>query len=168
MSLPDPRPFARRVVAADGKPRGLRHPANWVHRTARHIGRRGAFLITFGVIFALIGANLAEGVPKGTRDSYALALDLAPLDVYGAAWILCGLTAITAAVLRDKWHWIGFAALTAISTLWTVVWLAAWLHGDADRGYQGAIIYASLALASQLVAGLVDPLRVRGLVKDES
>lgn len=134
---------------------------NRLHRIARHIGRRGGFLAAFGIVYVLVGFNLTQRIPQSQADAYKLATALAPIWVYGLLWIACGATALLVAV----WHQVGrygagFAALTLSASLWSVVWAAAWIHGDATRGYQGAVIYGAFAFTAQIVAGLVDPVPV--------
>jgi hypothetical protein len=120
--------------------------------------RRGVFLILFGAAFVLLGyALLTTDVTPALRHSLRLALNLAPLGFYAWAWITCGALGVIGGLLPRRLDALGFAAVIVMPTLWAVVYFVEWLAGDLPRGWQGSLLYALIAAAIGVVAGMPDP-----------
>jgi len=119
------------------------------------VDRRDRFLVLIGALALLLGyAYSVAKVPRGVRSSLSTALHIAPLWVYGMAWLAAGVYCIAAAVTRRV---NGFPIASATPTLWGSVYIIGWLHGDPGRGWVTAGIFYALAGAVYCVAGLVDP-----------
>lgn len=108
-----------------------------------------------GALSLLLGyAYSVARVPHGVRSSLSTALQLAPLWVYGVAWLLTGVCCVAAALSRRV---NGFPVASGMPTLWGSAYLIGWVHGDPGRGWLTAAIFYVLAGAVYCVAGLVDP-----------
>lgn len=121
-------------------------------------GRRGAFLLLFGLIYLAIGASYTW-VEVGAPIIRWMSWMPVPLWVCGLVWMVAGLAAIRfgfCTIPRDRW---GFMALAAVGMGWTVAWLIAWATGDAPRGFAGAFVFAALAAAILVVSGMPNPVR---------
>lgn len=134
------------------------------HRISAHIGRRGAFLALFGIVYLLIGYSyLGDRPTPAVRAALRLAINVAPLWVYGLVWILGGATALIVGLIvpptRDA---VGFIAMITLPTLWACVYFAAWLHNDAPRGWTSALLFALVAFAVAVVSGMPNPVKVPG------
>lgn len=118
--------------------------------------RRDGFLVLIGLLSLLLGyAYTVATVPHGVRTSLSTALHLAPLSVYGIAWLACGAACITAAL--TGWAALGFPIASATPFLWGSLYFVGWLCGDPGRGWVTAAIFYALAGAVYCVAGLIDP-----------
>lgn len=131
-----------------------------LRRFGLHVGRRGAFLILFGAVYALIGYSYLTLSPvseTAVRHALRLALNVAPLPVWGWAWITAGAVAMLCGACCTGRKAVGFAAAVVLPALWAVVYVAAWLVGDIARGWVSAAIYAALAAAVAVIAGMPEP-----------
>ena len=86
-----------------------------------HPTRRGALLLLLGLLYLMIGGSYAliDREPK-TIEPYTFAMVLAPIEVWGALWALCGLVGVIGAFNRHLDRY-GFVALTAFSSLWGIL-----------------------------------------------
>ena len=128
-----------------------------IRKAARSIGHRGAFLILFGVVYLLLGYSyLSVQVTPVVKHALHLALSIAPLDVYAWAWIISGALCVLAGVLSPRRKPLGFAVAMLMPALWSIVFAAGWVNGDTPRGWTTAIVFAALAGAVGVVAGMQD------------
>jgi hypothetical protein len=81
----------------------------------RMLGRRGAFLLAFGMVWGLIGYGQISAPPPDQRGLHLL-LDRVPLEVWGWLWITAGVVAIVSAFLPQGSDRFGFLALSLIVT----------------------------------------------------
>jgi signal transduction histidine kinase len=135
-----------------------------MNRTLRHNrklspGRRGGFLLLFGALYVLLGYSYMGSRPTdAVRTSLAVAEQLMPLWGYGLLWMAAGLVALVSGLVfspaRDA---LGFGAAILMPTLWSGTYFLAWLHGDSDRGWVTAVIFAIIAAAVAIVSGMVNP-----------
>jgi len=131
-----------------------------LRRLGLHVGRRGAFLILFGAVYALIGYSYLTLSPvseAAVRRSLHLALNVAPLPAWGWAWLAAGAVAVACGAFCPGRKAGGFATAVVLPALWAVVNLAAWVAGDIPRGWVSAAIYAALAAAVAVIAGMPEP-----------
>ena len=128
-----------------------------LRRLCRILGRRGAFLASFGALWALYGfGQLMEPLPdtRGIR----LLLHVMPLDAWAACWIVAGCVAITAALLPQGRDWVGFPALLLIVVPWMLSYLVSWWPlGDNTRGWVTALIWLVATVPVIVVAGWREP-----------
>ncbi|RHA43681.1 hypothetical protein [Cellulomonas rhizosphaerae] len=125
-------------------------------------GKRGSFLLPFGLIhFAFGAAYIFPETTESTAKSIGFLLRLGvPVVIAGLPWVLSAIAAIAAAFDRGR-DWYGFAALVAVHVAWTFVFLLSWVLGDNPRGYAWALMFAGLAWATYTVSGMVDPDSVK-------
>jgi hypothetical protein len=130
-----------------------------LRRLTRTLGRRGAFLASFGGLWVLYGfGQLVEPLP--TKTGIGLLLSFMPLVVWAWLWIATGLAALVAAVLPEGYDWFGFLALLMIVVPWMLAYLVGWWPlGDNPRGWVTALIWAVAAVPVIVVAGWREPPR---------
>ncbi len=133
--------------------------------TGRHDPDRWKFLATFGVIYLFIGWSFVVSEPTAPARA-ALSWLPVPFWILGAGWMLAGFVAVLAAfgpTIKDK---RGFVALMVPASVWsgayavTVVLQLFGLH-QAPRAYVSVFIFGALALAVDLVSGMVSASQVR-------
>lgn len=124
------------------------------------VSRRGAALVGFGVVFILLGygyLTLDATTKPLVERSLRLALEVAPIETIGWAWIACG----TLAVIGGLFHridWIGFTAAFVMPSLWTITYLAEWKVDHLPRAWVSAAVYGLIAFIIAIISGMVDPL----------
>jgi hypothetical protein len=117
---------------------------------------RDWFLILIGILALLLGyAYGVARVPHGVRTSLSTGLSVMPLRGYAALWAAAGAYCIVAGFTARRIG--GFTVASFMFTLWGMVYLIGWLHGDPGRGWVTAAIFAGFAGAIYCVSGLVDP-----------
>lgn len=124
----------------------------------RALGRRGAILLCYGIVWAIIGyGQITSPAPdlRGLR----LLLQTMPLDVWGWIWVASGLIAIVSAWLPPERDWPGFLALPLMVLPWTVSYLLAWIIGDYPRGWLASVVWGAIAAPVLVVAGWREPPR---------
>lgn len=132
-----------------------------INRPRVKVSRRGAFLATFGVVYALLGysyLNVPEASKPLLHAYFRFALSLAPLEVYGWGWIACGLIAVAGGV----WHRFdayGFGAAAFMPVIWSIAYFAAQIDG-VPRSWVSGVVFLLLATAITLVASMPDPIDV--------
>lgn len=124
-----------------------------VRRVLSRVGRRGAYLITFGAVYVLLAAGPLESQPV-----YVYAEMLMPLSWWRAAFLVCGLVGIGAGSLLPPPKAIGFAALQVVALAWGGSIVAAAIDPavSADAGQRG-LQWLLVAVSTQIVARLVEP-----------
>lgn len=125
------------------------------------LGRRGAFLTAWGILFVLYGIGLfLQPLPAAPHATFLLHEDI-PTPVRAALWVGTGVAAIRYALAGNPARDIrGFVALAAMPTIRMASYATAWvLHlvlggsfGD-PRGWVSAVFYAVLVTTIVLVAG---------------
>lgn len=121
-------------------------------------GNRGQFLFAFGLIYLAIGLSYALDPGQTVTASMAWMPQWSSVRVCGIAWLLAGATAMVYAftpIPRDRY---GFMALSAWSTAWAIAWAISQTLGYNNRGYISALVFAVLALAVMIVAGMRNPI----------
>ena len=125
-------------------------------------GRRGSFLILFGLIYVAYGLSLYYATPDAAvRHSMAWLPAQTPLACCGATWALAGVIAGVHAFLPIPRDRFGYMALAATAMAWTVAYLVSWGLGYGERGWVSAIVFAALGAATLVVSGMPNPVRRR-------
>lgn len=133
------------------------------------IGRRGAFLLLFAVVYGGIGvAYLSFPLPAPTRGSLRMVLAVAPIAVWGWVWIASAAVAVICAFgdspRKDRW---GFGAMSVMSAVWSANYVYAGITSAGGltfaRGAVGALLYGALSGAITICAGWDEPQRRVGL-----
>jgi hypothetical protein len=118
--------------------------------------RQDGYLILKGVLSLFLGyAYAVATVPASTRNSLSTVTDWVPLHVFGYLWIAAGCYCIASGFSARKVG--GFAVGVFMPSIWGLLYLICWLHGDPGRGWVSAGIFWSIAGAMECAAGLIDP-----------
>jgi len=131
-------------------------------RLARVLGRRGAILLCYGIVWSIIGyGQITSPAPdlRGLR----LLLQMMSLDAWGWLWVISGLIAIASAWLPQGKDWPGFLALPLMVLPWAVSYLLAWIIGDFPRGWVATVVWGAIAAPVLVVAGWMEPSRPKRL-----
>ena len=126
------------------------------------LGRRGAILLCYGIVWAIIGyGQITSPAPdlRGLR----LLLQMMSLDAWGWLWVISGLIAIVSAWLPQGKDWPGFLALPLMVLPWAVSYLLAWIIGDFPRGWVATVVWGAIAAPVLVVAGWREPARPKRL-----
>ena len=122
-------------------------------RLTRRLGRRGALLTLKGTMALVYGSGQVVQ-PTGDRQGLALLLQLAPLDVWGWAWITAGVTALVCAWLPRRKDWPGFLAVWLIASSWAMAYLVSWWPLDASpRGWVVAVLFGAFGAVCLVAIG---------------
>lgn len=140
-----------------GPPPALPGP---LRRVTSRVGRRGAYLVTFGLVYVLLGVEMGESIPV-----YAVAEQLMPLAWWRWAFLACGCIAVAAGSLLPPPKAIGFSALQIVAFAWGGSIVAAVFVAPgvgADDAVSG-LLWLLLAVSTQIVSRLVEPSDMRAL-----
>ncbi|MFV8127554.1 hypothetical protein [Streptomyces syringium] len=130
-----------------------------VRRLGRMLGRRGAILLSYGVVWGLYGFGQLAA-PQPDQRGLALLLHLCPLPIWACAWMAAGAVAVAAAWLPQGRDWWGFLALVLMVIPWTLAYLVSWWPlGTFPRGWIAAVVWAVIAVPVIVAAGWAEPLR---------
>ena len=135
-------------------------PRRVARRLGRALGRRGAILLCYGVVWAIIGYGQITAPAPDLR-GLRLLLQTMPLDVWGWLWVASGVIAIASAWLPQGRDWPGFLALPLMVLPWMVSYLLAWIIGDFPRGWVATVVWGAIAAPVLVVAGWQEPPRVK-------
>ena len=129
-----------------------------VRRLRRQLGRRGAILTPYGLIYTLIGYGQLV-IPQPDQRGLKLLLAIGPLEVWAWGWLIAGVIALVYAWAPPGRDTAGFVALILIVVPWVTTYLAAWLLGDHPRGWVAAAIWTVITVPVIVVAGWSEPAR---------
>ncbi len=151
-------------------------PARLPRRSvAAYFGRRGGFLLMFGLIWVLIGIGYASE----QQDRFSQPGPDGPLDYMdrtpwpGLFWILCGVIALINGLVRRKWNnedALGYAALIMPPVLWSAAYVVSEIFylysvstpgaepSGQPRAYLGVMIFGVIVFAIRMVATWRDDL----------
>lgn len=125
----------------------------------RHLGRRGLFLLAWGVLFIVYGIGLYFYPLPETKLVAAIWHNAIPRDLRAALWIATGAVAAWSAFRRGPGHdTYGFVALTLMPVVRMSSYGYAWAVSvftayGAPRGWVSATFYAVFVTTVILVAG---------------
>ena len=133
----------------------------WATRGRAHVGPKQIFLIIAGAFCILRGLAYVSSppVPPGLTTLGSVA----PLGVWGWAWIIAGIIAFVSVRWR---HWaLALTPMLILCSLWafsyTAEWaVATWMRGEESRDWITGVSYAFQAASVLIVSRLVDPTEV--------
>ena len=133
----------------------------WATRGHAHIGPKQIFLIIAGAFCVLRGLAYVNSppVPPGLTTLGSVA----PLGVWGWAWIIAGIIAFASVRWR---HWaLALTPMLILCSLWafsyTAEWaVTVWLRDGDSRDWITGVSYAFQAASVLIVSRLVDPTEV--------
>lgn len=132
----------------------------WMPRSVKCLGYRGKVLVTFGLVWILVGAGINDelvipGVPHL----------LIPGMYRTMLWVITGVLAIIAAFrptgFSDAFGWAALYMMPALRTVsYSIAWtdaLIPWGGGGYDNGWKFAAIYFVMAAAVWFCSGWPEP-----------
>jgi hypothetical protein len=108
----------------------------WVHR---QLGLRGECLAILGVADFAYAWSLFTANPEivATNGTYRWVIEIAPLDFWGALWLLAGVACLAYSVQRyDR---VGFMAAIGIKVLWGTLTLGGAIFDRVSVGFVGLL-----------------------------
>lgn len=134
-----------------------------IRRLPRRLGRRGAILSGYGLVWVLYGYGQLIA-PQPDRRGLELLLDLLPLHVWAWAWITAGTAALVSAWLPQGVDVPGFVALVVIVLPWMLAYFASWWPLQTfPRGWIAAVIWGAITIPALVAAGWPEPPRPKEL-----
>lgn len=128
----------------------------------RRIGRRGAALLAWAFVDAVIGYSLLDPAsrPRGqlALTSYRAILSVAPFRVWGWLWISVAVICLVGA-FGGRWDAYAFGAAIGIKLVWAGGLLTGWAAYHAYRGWVAAATWLVLAALVSVIAGWPEPRR---------
>lgn len=123
-------------------------------RFLTRFGRRGYFLLLFGIGWAVVGwSGLTYGMSPVAQQNLKALTDVVSYETLAHMWLIAGVLAITASFFRQPGDDIfGFIALIVPVFLWTFSSFMAFV-GGLERGLLAAAVYAVLAVSIYIIAG---------------
>lgn len=132
-------------------------PCQLLRRLDERLGRRGSYLACAGSAWTLYGLGTIITPRPGTVRGMLLLRNIAPLELWGCVWVVCGLIAIGFAFTptgRDRW---GFVAAVCPTILWAGAYVAAMISGDFPSAWVSAATWMFAALRLIVVSGWPEP-----------
>jgi len=136
---------------------------SWESRGRARIGPKQIFVIAAAIFCVLRG--LAYVDPPPVPDGLSTLGSVAPLGVWGWAWIVAGVLAFTAVWWRH--YALALTPMLILSALWGFSYTAEWVavvtwRGGESRDWITGVSYAFQTVAVLVVSRLVDPTEVTG------
>ncbi|MFF6931478.1 hypothetical protein ACFY9D_35150, partial [Streptomyces californicus] len=113
-------------------------PCRVLKRLDNRLGRRGAYLACAGMAWTMLGLSFMTEPSPNTVRGMVLLRQIAPMWVWGALWVVCGLTAIAFALARTGRDRYGFAAAVLPTLLWSCAYIGAIIDGDFPSAWVNA------------------------------
>ncbi len=111
-----------------------------IRRLTQQVGHRGVHLLFVG----LVSAALAFACTFAPSTTQSLALGrLIPLWIWGVMWAVTAALCIVQAFVKDDR--LAFVAAVFMYSLWSMLYLVAWLAGLIERGWLSTIIWLFFA-----------------------
>jgi hypothetical protein len=122
-------------------------------------GRRGAFLLLFGIAFMLLGLSFITSPPDALiRQTMRWMPDWSPIWFCGLLWLGAGLFGVVFAFTRIPTDRFGFMAMSAVCVGWAVAHCIAQAVGTNDRAWVSAVIFSIMGGAILVVSGMPNPV----------
>ncbi|MFJ9420673.1 hypothetical protein [Streptomyces sp. NPDC101249] len=132
-------------------------PCRILRRLDQRLGRRGSYLACAGSAWTMYGLGIIISPRPGTVRGMLLLRNIAPLEFWGAIWVVCGLTAIAFAFTRTGRDVYGFVAAVIPTLVWCVAYGAAMIAGDFPYAWVSAATWGFAALRLIVVSGWPEP-----------
>lgn len=132
----------------------------WARCTlGKRLRRRGAFLLTYGLIWVAYGVAIGTdpATPFVLLNGFGSVLDS---GLWAALWCGCGLAAAAGALRRPRSDALGYNALLLPPAVWSlayawagVLWLGSAGAMGSGRAWASAVIWSSAVVSVLIVAG---------------
>ncbi|MFD6421696.1 hypothetical protein [Streptomyces sp. NPDC060198] len=121
-------------------------------RAWARLGGRGPALLISGIAWISYGASLTVQPRYGTVRGIQVLLGLAPMPVWGWAWIVAGVVALAYALARPGRDLPGIAAAMAPPLLWALAYALGGASGTSATAWGAVAPWASHAALIAIVA----------------
>lgn len=137
--------------------------------TKTRIGRRGACLLLFGFVPAMIGASLfvQPHDRHGQSRVVPVLAKIAPDLVWAWVWLVLGVVAMICAFLGWRAQQLGFVLSYGLPLLWGASLMISWFLGLLPVGWVGALIYLGYCLLVVIIAGWDEPTEALEITEPE-
>jgi drug/metabolite transporter (DMT)-like permease len=130
----------------------------WNRQVIDRTGRRGAALLAFAFIDIVVGWSLFDAETQAQTKAipaYRATLEIAPLPIWGALWLLVGaLCAVCAFLVTDR---IAYGAAIGVKIVWAGSFLASWVIYNAPRAWLSAATWGVVAALVLVISGWPEP-----------
>lgn len=115
----------------------------------RRLGRRGAFLLTLGVLDEWYALSVPGVASTGTATGLWIA-SLAPLTAWTLVWAVAGVILIAGAFAEKDAF--AFATAVMLKLTWAMVYLIGWAVHGVYRGWASAAVWLAFGMAVMIVS----------------
>lgn len=135
------------------------------HALTDSIGRRGAVLALFGVVWVLFGYSLITVPPQQVLNAQLLDV---PLRDWAFLWLACGVVAILFAPTKQGRDGFGYAAIVLPTWVWTLGYLVMWIghNGFDPRAWVSVFVWGAVSLVTLVCAGWPEVTQVPKVPKE--
>lgn len=150
----------------------------WYKKASAHLGHRGAFLITVGILYLTLGFGYTNApLPPYVFKQLAMPIEVSgyigihdpqtALSIWGIVWMSCGIVAMVTAWWPPGWDFIGFIALWIFGFVWAALNFLGAIMLDAPRAEVIGLIFMVHAISVLIVSGMVDASELSKMVADD-
>jgi hypothetical protein len=127
--------------------------------THRKIGRRGACLLIFGFVPAMIGASLFVQPHDRHGQSRIVPVlgHIAPAGFWAVLWVVLGVGAMVCSFFGWRAMRIGYTLAYALPLIWGAADFVSWALGELPVGWVASFIYLGYSLLVVIVSGWDEP-----------
>jgi hypothetical protein len=129
-------------------------------RLKRRLGRRGAILTCYGLVWVLYGYGQLV-IPQTDQRGLKTLLGWMPLSAWAWCWIAAGLVALVCAWAPPGRDTAAFFVLPLPAAAWMATYFAAWLIDGLSRAWVAAAVWAVITAPVLVVAGWPEPPRAK-------
>ncbi len=136
--------------------------------TRRKIGRRGACLLIFGFVPAMVGASLYVQPygPGNHRRTVPLLAKMAPDNFWALVWVCLGTLAMACAFGTWRATRVGYVLAYSLPFLWAAANFISWAVGWLPTGWIASFIYLGYCLLVVIISGWDEPNEPLNLGRD--
>jgi hypothetical protein len=127
--------------------------------THQKIGRRGACLLIFGFVPAMIGASLfLQPADRHGQSRVVPILGLIAPDLFWATvWSVLGVSAMICSFFGWRAMRVGYVLAYSLPMIWGAADFVSWAAGDLPTGWVACFIYLGYSLLVVIVSGWDEP-----------
>jgi len=129
-----------------------------IQRRIRVNGRRGAFQLTLGVFYVIVGSSFFCVPATPAREAlFGWLTAYVPLGVFAALWVVAGLVALVCAWLPRPRDAAGFIAMVFAPGIWSGLYAISAAVTVSPLALLQAIVYGVFAALVLIASGMQGP-----------